>query len=406
MMKEKKDVLFLLQFFYPEYISSATLPFDTASSLAEEGFSVDVLCGYPHEYTDKAKIPHKEIVNRVHIKRVGYLQMDRKKAWGRMVNYLSLTASMATRLFSMKNYKTLIVYSNPPILPSVAALASKLFGCKLVFVAYDLYPEIALKTNALSETGIVTKVMNMINQSVYKQATAVVALSSEMKNYIAKNRNIEADRIHVIPNWYKDEYEARGEEKENSFSHLTKGRFTVGYFGNMGIAQDMEPIKEAIRYYRDDPDICFLLSGHGSKHAEIENMIEDEKIENAYLYGFLKGQEYIDALHASDCAIVSLEKGLTGLCVPSKTYGYMMQGLPIVAIMDNSDIVRDVQKGAGYHVKGNSPNGLIEAIAEAKNDPEVCGMKGKVSRKIYLENYTPEICLDKYVQLMKAVLSK
>ncbi|MBR6744136.1 MAG: glycosyltransferase WbuB, partial [Clostridia bacterium] len=146
MMKEKKDVLFLLQFFYPEYISSATLPFDTASSLVKEGFSVDVLCGYPHEYTDKAKIPYKEIVNQVHIKRVGYLQLDRKKALGRMVNYLSLTVSMATRLFSMKNYKTLIVYSNPPILPSVAALASKLFGCKLVFVAYDLYPEIALKT--------------------------------------------------------------------------------------------------------------------------------------------------------------------------------------------------------------------------------------------------------------------
>ena len=44
-MKKKKDILFLLQFFYPEYVSSATLPFDTASRLADEGFDVDVLCG-------------------------------------------------------------------------------------------------------------------------------------------------------------------------------------------------------------------------------------------------------------------------------------------------------------------------------------------------------------------------
>lgn len=39
-MKHKKDIVFLCQFFYPEYISSAQLPFDTAAALAKEGFSV------------------------------------------------------------------------------------------------------------------------------------------------------------------------------------------------------------------------------------------------------------------------------------------------------------------------------------------------------------------------------
>ena len=58
-MKKNKDILFLLQFFYPEYISSATLPFDTATKLAEEGFSVDVLCGYPHEYTDEETFDYR-----------------------------------------------------------------------------------------------------------------------------------------------------------------------------------------------------------------------------------------------------------------------------------------------------------------------------------------------------------
>jgi hypothetical protein len=47
---EKKDILFLCQFFYPEYNSSATLPFDTAKYLANNGFTVDALCGYPKEY--------------------------------------------------------------------------------------------------------------------------------------------------------------------------------------------------------------------------------------------------------------------------------------------------------------------------------------------------------------------
>ena len=62
-MKKKKDILFLCQFFYPEYISSATLPYDTARALKAAGYSVDALCGYPREYAHNAEVPRKEEVD-------------------------------------------------------------------------------------------------------------------------------------------------------------------------------------------------------------------------------------------------------------------------------------------------------------------------------------------------------
>lgn len=399
-MKKKKDILFLLQFFYPEYISSATLPYDTAKKLVKQGYDVDVLCGYPQEYLDGIDVPRKENIHGISVRRVKYIQLDRKKAIGRIVNYLSLTIAMFFRIFSMRKYKAIFVYSNPPILPLVASIASKLFKCKMIFVAYDLYPEIALRTNSLSKDGIITKTMNYINKTVYKNSSAVVALSSEMKSYIVANRNIVPEKVHVIPNWYKDEYQAQVDNLNNVFMSTVSGRFTIGYFGNMGIAQDMEPLKAAIRHYKNDSKVCFLLSGHGSKHSEIKNMIETEKISNVYLFGFLKGQEYLDALRISDCAIVSLEKGLTGLCVPSKTYGYMMQGIPIVAIMDESDIVRDCAKGAGYYIKDNSSQEFIELISKIKNNKIDLQIKSEACRRIYLDNYTPEKCLTKYVKLI------
>ena len=405
-MKKKKDILFLLQFFYPEYISSATLPFDTASRLAQEGYEVDVLCGYPREYTDEANVPCEENVNHIHIRRVKYLQADRKKILGRMVNDLSLTVAMFCRLLEMRKYKAIMVYTNPPILPLVAALASKLFGCRLFLVAYDLYPEIALKMNVLSEKSVVAKLMHWINRFVYRQASAVVVLSSEMKDYVIQNRNIHPDQVHVIPNWFQDEYASGVMAEENPFRSVTEGRFVVGYFGNMGVAQDMQPLKEAMRHYKDDPEICFLLSGHGSKHADMEKMIRHEKITNAYLYGFLKGQEYLDALQASHCAVISLEKGLTGLCVPSKTYGYMMQGLPLIAMMGESDIVGDIRKGAGYEILDNSAEELIAVIAQLKNNVQDCCAKGKMSRQLYLDKYTPEVSLQKYLQLLQVYMPR
>lgn len=401
----KKDILFLLQFFYPEYISSATLPFDTASKLAEEGYSVDVLCGWPYEYIDNEKVQKKQTVNDVNIHRIKYLKLNKHNKLGRLINFFSLTVAMFFHLFSMRKYKTIVVYTNPPILPLVAAIASKLFGCKLVLVAYDVYPEIAIKTNSISKNGIITKFMNFVNRVVYSNAEAVVALSSEMKEYILQNRKISEEKVYVIPNWYKDEYKHEQKREDNSFNSVTKGRFVIGYFGNMGVAQDMEPIIDAIKYYKEDNEVCFLIAGHGLKHGTIKKIIDDEKIQNTYICGFLKEEEYLEALQISNCAIVSIEKGLTGLCAPSKTYSCMMQGLPIIAIMDESDIVKDVKNGAGYYIKDNSVEQFINLIKEIKNSPLECDEKGKISRKIYLEKYTPEICLDRYVDLFNKIFS-
>ena len=117
----KKDILFLCQFFYPEYVSSATLPYDTALALKKAGFSVDALCGYPKEYATEDKIPKKEIVDGMHIHRLKYLQLGRKGFVSRLINYFSFTLMVMLHLLKMARYKAVVVYSNPPILPWVAS---------------------------------------------------------------------------------------------------------------------------------------------------------------------------------------------------------------------------------------------------------------------------------------------
>lgn len=73
MMKEKKDVLFLCQYFYPEYVSSATLPYQTARVLVSAGFDVGVLCGYPKEYSNVQNVSFVEVHDGIYIKRVRYV---------------------------------------------------------------------------------------------------------------------------------------------------------------------------------------------------------------------------------------------------------------------------------------------------------------------------------------------
>lgn len=402
-MKAKKDILFLCQFFYPEYISSAQLPYDTVLALKDAGFSVGALCGYPREYSEGGQIPLKEEVNGVQIHRLKYIQMDRSGFLGRIVNYFSFTLMVLLNLFEISNYKAVVVYSNPPILPWIASWAKVLFGTKLIFVSYDLYPEVATVTNTLREGNLICRLMDHINKCVYRRADHVVALSSEMKDYIAAHRPISPDKITVIPNWYKDGGEPSHSREGNRFAQTVDGRFVVSYFGNMGTMQDMDTILGAIRQLKEE-NVFFLFAGHGNKMEALKQIVAEERIDNIKICDFLHGQDFKDALDISDCALVSLEKGATGLCVPSKTYSYMMQGLPLLAIMDECDIVRDIEKGAGMWVRNGESEKLAASIRAMEKDPQKLADMRKICRSLYLNHYTTEICTQKYVTLFQALL--
>ena len=402
-MKKKRDILFLCQFFHPEYISSAQLPYDTVLALKAAGFSVDVLCGYPREYSESGDIPTREEVNGIHIHRLKYIQLDRSGFLGRLVNYFSFTLMILLHLLEMARYRAVVVYSNPPILPWIASWAKVLFGTKLVFVAYDLYPEVATVTGTLRQGNVICRLMDHINKCVYRRCDHVVALSSEMRDYILAHRDIAPGKVSVIPNWYKDAGERPEDRADNRFRETVGDRFVVSYFGNMGTMQDMDTILGAIRQLKEET-VFFLFAGHGNKMEKLKQIVEDERISNVEIHKFLHGRDFQDALAISNCALVSLERGATGLCVPSKTYSYMMQGIPLLAVMDEGDIVRDIEAGAGAWVRNGEDTALAQKIRDMRRDPQMQKAMRQTCRRLYLENYTTEICTGKYVSLFRRLL--
>lgn len=402
----KDDVLIVCQFFYPEYISSATLPYDTACAFRDAGLKVGALCGYPKEYVNKTGVPKSETVNGIKIKRVKYIQLGRKSFIGRLINYFSFSFSIFLHLSELKKYKVVVVYSNPPILPLLANWAKKLYGTKFIFVAYDIYPEMPMVTNSIRENSVIHKVMNYINTKVYKNVSAVVALSQEMKDFIVKHRRIDAERIRVIPNWYADETESfHTATAGNKYYEKYKNKFVVSYLGNMGICQDMDTILGAIRLLRQDNDIQFLFAGHGNKMQGLKCIVEQEGLNNVDIYDFLQGKDYHDALEISNCAIASLAKGLTGLCSPSKIYSYYMAGIPVIAIIGESDIGRDIEEyKLGYRINNGECDKLVKCIRQLQENKMLEAEMKKNCIALFKSKYTISVCTKKYVELIHTIL--
>ncbi len=410
-MKKTKDILIMCQFFYPEYVSSATLPYDTAEALAKAGFSVGALCGYPKEYTKEKDIPKKERVNGIDIKRLKYIQMKRSGFFGRIVNYFSFVASVFFNLFTARKYKAVMVYSNPPVLPFFAVMAKKLFGCKLIFVSYDVYPEIAIKSGATTEGGFITKALRFSNKRVFKNADCVVAVCEDMKKYLEENRDINPEgRVVNIPNWYEDKGVGENIDRKSTklFSHIEKDDFVVSYLGNLGICQDEKTILQAIRKLNDNKKIKFVFAGHGNKMDTLKETVKEEGLDNVTCFDFLHGEDFQAALAVSDCYIVSLVDGLLGLCAPSKAYSYMMQGRAVACIMHpESEIARDVTDGeAGGCFNCGEGEKMAEFFTYLQQNPEVSRSMGKKCRQIFLSKYEKEKCLNKYKELLGEMLAE
>lgn len=397
----KKDILFLCQFFYPEYAASAELSYDTAEALSRAGFSVDALCGYPKEYTTENRLPMAETVNGVGIRRLKYIQLARKSKIGRLVNYFSFTAVMFLNLFRLRRYRSLVVYTNPPLLPWVAYAAKKLFGCKLFLVVHDVYPEIAVSTKKIGAGGAIAKLMRHINRRVYNSADRVVALSSGMKHFIEQNRPISKDKVCVIPNWYQDIPQVPKQTYDADFLKACRGKFVVSYLGNMGICQDMDTLLQAAKLLRHDENIHFLFAGHGNKTETVQAFIEREGLTNITLLGFLQNEDYQAALSVSRVAVVSLVEGICELCAPSKVYAYMMAGLPVFAVMDaTADLAVEVlESRCGIHAANGDAAKLAENIRILSQNEPLCSQMGENARQVFLRKYNKEICMQQYIDM-------
>ena len=406
-MRRKRDILFLCQFFYPEHNSSATLPFDTAKYLAAHGFTVDALCGYPKEYSDQAHVPLREEKNGVNIQRIRYIQLGRVSKLGRLINYFSFTVSAFFHLFKLRKYKSVIVYSNPPILPFITVLGNMLFGTKIVFVAYDVYPEVAYASNSLRPDSIIAKGMRWLNHLMYQRISRVVALTDEMKAFLLAHRpELTADRVVTIANWAHEKKVEATDEAYARFGYQP-GQFIVSYFGNMGICQEMETLVSAVEQMADNDKVQFLFIGHGSKKQAIAEQFEKKHLKNVQMHDFLTGEAFEQAVAISSCCIVSLEKGLKGMCAPSKYYSYLQGGKAVLAVVEEGSYLEEEieRESIGQAVRIGDVDGLVSKVINMQQCSESTQEMQIRAGRLYDQAYRLDKGLGRYRNLFQNLLT-
>lgn len=396
-----RKVLFLCQFFYPEPSSSARLPFDTARVLARQGYQVDALCGMPN----RKDVPAGETVDGVRITRLNYAKGSKRSRLGRISVYFSFMAGVLLRLGRMKGYDAIFVYSNPPVLPLAALLARKLWGTRLIFVSYDVYPEIAVQMASIPSGGLVDRLMSSLNRRLARGASAVVAISDDMRQFLLTHRpGLSEDRVFAVYPWaHEENLPPKGSANSLREKYgIPPGAFVVSYIGNFGICQDMHTILAAARRLKNAEDILFLLAGDGVKREEIWRTVQREKLTNVKILGAMPPEDCALLQQGSDCCIVSLEPNLTGLCAPSKYQSCLYAGKPMLMIADRDFcFCAEIEaEQTGFAIPPGDDAFLTQKIEVLAADRALCCQCGRRARVLYERKYSCSIAMGQYAQIL------
>lgn len=404
-MSRKNRILIINQFFHPEYVTAAVLITQLAEDLAASGFSVEVLCGKPKEYlAGTAKVPAEEGYRGMRIRRIRYIQLSRESKIGRILNQFSFIIAVTLRWWNFLCCELIVVNTMPPLLPLIPALMNALFGRRFVFVCYDLYPDLAIRMGAIGRDGLIDRVMCLTNRLTYRRAARIVALGGEMERHMLSTGLVaDRERIAVIPNWYD------GDPALCTPLDPQPGPvFTVVYSGNMGVCQDMDTIMDCAARLAYREDIRFAFAGHGVKIGQLKERAEQAGLRNVTFHGYLMGNEFTALMHAADCFLLSLEPGIEGLAVPSKTYSYLAAGRPVAAIIagDTDIAVQLTEYDAGFIVNSGDGEGLARVMEALAADRERQCAMGMNARRLFEERYRREICTGKYVMMIEDLLNE
>ena len=396
----------LTQFYPPDYAATGQLIEELAQQFSDQNLKVTILTGQPaYSQNKQQKGLPLEQNNSLTVRRSRTSRLVPFSLGGRVINSLLFCVTSLGRLIhSRYRGDVVLLTTEPPYLPIIGYLAKLLFNISYVCLIYDLYPDILVQLNILSQQHWLTRFWNWLNFKTWRQAKGIIVLSSTMKQRITAKDAALAEKITVIHSWSDPDYIKPKPKADNPFAikHNLVDSFTVLYSGNMGRCHDLETIRATIWELKDD-SIKFVFIGNGTKYKELRSIvIEQWNLASCLFLPFQSKQNLPDSLTACDLSLVTIQQGMEGLIAPSKLYGILAAGSSVAAICEKDSYLAQLLKNAGCgqsFVHGDS-KGLANYIRFLKSYPEKAQTMGAAGRQYLVENYTPAIISQQYLNFL------
>jgi glycosyltransferase involved in cell wall biosynthesis len=382
------NILLLNQFFWPDGAPTSQLLTDLAIHLEEHGHSVTVICG-SSSYADasSSQAPKVRIIRTLNLSFA-------HGAMHRLLSYLTFYAGALWHGFQVARPDLVVTLTTPPLLSLAGTLLKAFRGARHFSWEMDVYPDVAVDLNVFRSASWSSRLTGFLADYARERADGIIALGECMRGRLMA-RGIPSEKIHIAENW------ADGNlirPQPASSSHC----LTVLYSGNLGLPHDVDTISAAMDELNADDRFHFLFIGAGPRRKSLEQFCQSKKLSHVSFAPHLERDQLSQSLASAHIGLVTQKAECLGSVVPSKVYGLMAAGRPVLFIGPRqatpSLIIERYE--CGWQVDCGDESGVVSLLQRLAAEPTLVRKAGFRARQAFVEHYDLPIRLSRLCNVL------
>lgn len=239
------------------------------------------------------------------------------------------------RLVPGLEWDACVLLTDPPLLPWLVGRIKRLCpDRKLAAWLMDLYPEALAAAGRLNPAGLLYRCLHQWRQNSLRQADLLICLGGAQRERLGAEL-VRDVRTQIVPPW-----DARQELLRSKDADL---RDIALYAGNLGEAHCFEPILAAAQHLPSSWTLRFAV--RGAKTGALRRAVSTggrcgARVE---VTGYVGEAETSRLLSSARVHLITMSEGWDGIVVPSKLYGCVRTGRPVLFLgPEASDTAREI----------------------------------------------------------------
>jgi len=413
---DRRKLLVYAHYYIPDVASTGQILKELAEGLLHE-FDITIICVVP-SYTGKVndqyktKMFYKEEINGVKIIRIRVPEFSKANKISRVKNILAYFIGAMLATFKVGKMDYVYSISQPPILGGLLGVWGKwMKQAKYIYNIQDFNPEQTMAVG-YSKNKLILKAMMWFDKFSCKQADKVIVVGRDMVETLKDRFKGKKVPNHTFINNWIDEKEIYPlpvkHEKVIAFKkkYGLQDKFIIMYSGNLGLYYDLENLMNVIEKFKAREDVVFAFVGEGTIRENLVQYKEKHNLQNVTFIPYQDKADLIYSLNAGDVHWCLNAKGIKGVSVPSKLYGIIAAGKPIIGALEKGTEARLIveETSCGYVTEPGNYNeieNLLERFLNEKDTilPTEMSERG---RTYLVKNLTKDVSIKRYIEEIKS----
>src|SRR5690554_5942749 len=400
-------ILYLHQYFKFPDETGGTRSYDLASSFVSKGIDVTVVTATSDEkYNTKQKWIE---IEREGI-RINYIYLP----YGNHLSYLQRTLVFfkflwfsSFRLLKLKG--DMVLATSTPLTIGIPALIKKWIGkTPFIFEVRDVWPEAVIAIGAINNK-LMQKVLYGLEKLIYKNAAAIVPLSTDMQRSIVSRFPQFKDKTDIVIENIAEINRFQNNTDTINLQEIVgfKPRFSVLYAGTFGKVNGIHKVIElAEKTLQIDKELVYILIGSGAEKKNIVQLAKDRGVngKNVFILNPISKKElplWYSAVSMGSSFVIDIPELWRNSA--NKFFDALAAGKPVLINHEGWQAEAIRKYNVGYVLSFEITEEVAKEFVEYTKNENLAHEQKESALKLAKQKYSLEVATESYLKILEKI---